>query len=108
MRAFVLADADALSDLLMERVPGNQMLLIDAVRWLVGDESLAGELESEEDVRIEQTKQQDLAWFYSLVFGVPAMVLGVGFWLSRKTRGGAPKRNAPPESPAQPSAGAQA
>src|SRR5690606_18700838 len=44
MRAFVLADADALSDLLMERVAGNQMLLIDAMRWLVGEESLAGEI----------------------------------------------------------------
>jgi hypothetical protein len=88
MRAFVLADADALSDLLMERVVGNQMLLVDAVRWLVGEESLAGELSTEEDVRIEHTKQQDLAWFYSTIFGIPVLVLTFGTWLSRRARGG--------------------
>ncbi|HEX2732402.1 MAG TPA: Gldg family protein [Polyangiaceae bacterium] len=108
MRAFVLADADALSDLLMERVPGNQMLLVDAVRWLVGDESLAGELQSEEDVRIEQTKQQDLAWFYSLIFGVPAGVLVLGWWLSRRARSAAKTSKAPSAKPDESSMGAQA
>ncbi len=86
MRAFVLADADALSDLLMERVVGNQMLLVDAVRWLVGEESLAGAMESEEDVRIEHTKQQDQVWFYVTIFGVPALVLALGLLISRRGR----------------------
>ncbi len=86
MRAFVIADADVFSDMLMERVVGNQMLLIDAVRWLVGEESLAGEIESEEDVRVEHTKQEDVVWFYSTIFGVPALVLAAGVWTSRRLR----------------------
>lgn len=98
MRAFVFADADALSDLLMERVPGNQLLVVDAIRWLVGEESLAGELQSEEDVHVEQTKQQELAWFYSLIFGVPALVLGIGVWLSRRARGSSPGGRRAPQS----------
>jgi hypothetical protein len=96
MRAFVLADADALSDLLMERVVGNQMLLVDAVRWLVGEESLAGAMQSEEDVRIEHTKQEDQVWFYATIFGVPALILALGVWLSRRGRG---ERKPEPASP---------
>lgn len=86
MRAFLFADADVFSDLLMARVVGNQMLAFDAIRWLVGEESLAGEIESEQDVRVETSKQVDLVWFYSTIFGVPALVLGSGVALSRRTR----------------------
>ncbi len=89
-RAFVLSDADVLSDLLMANFPANQMLFIDALRWLGGEESLAGELESEEDVRIEHTRSEDLLWFYALIFGVPALVLGAALMFRRhllNTRG---------------------
>jgi hypothetical protein len=86
MRAFVVADADALSDLVLGRVVSNRMLAFDAIRWLVGEESLAGEIESEEDVQIEQTKQLDLAWFYTTIFGLPALVLGVGLTISGRSR----------------------
>jgi hypothetical protein len=86
LRAFVVADADVFSDLLLSRAIGNQMLIVDAMRWLVGEESLAGELENEEDVTIEQTKQEDLAWFYSTIFGVPALVLGGGLWTNRRLK----------------------
>ncbi len=96
MRAFVIADADVLSDVLMERVVGNQMLLIDAIRWLVGEESLAGEMESEEDVRIEHTKQEDIAWFYSTIFGIPALVLSAGVWTSRRLRRGSRRGKSKP------------
>jgi hypothetical protein len=87
MRAFVLSDADAMSDLLLPRVPGNPLLAFDAMRWLIGEESLAGEIESEEDVRVDQSKQMNMAWFYSTVFGVPLVVLGAGVALSRRGRG---------------------
>jgi hypothetical protein len=86
MRAFVFGDADAFSDLLMGRVPGNQMLAFDAIRWLAGEESFAGEVESEEDVRIEPTKQKDVAWFYATIFGVPVCVLFAGVLVSRSAR----------------------
>lgn len=96
MRAFVVADADALSDLLMPRVPGNPVFAFDAVRWLIGEESLAGQIESEEDVRVEQTKQMNMAWFYSTVFGVPLMVLLGGVMVSRRGRKAAAAKGVTP------------
>jgi hypothetical protein len=91
MRAFVTADVDAFSDLVLTNVIGNQVLFVDAMRWLVGEESFSGQVNNEEDVRIEHTKQQDLAWFYSTIFGVPALVLGVGLFFRRRVLAGGAK-----------------
>lgn len=89
MRAFVIADADALSDLVLSNWVPNQMLFVDAMRWLVGEESYAGQTNTEEDVRIQHTKQQDLSWFYSTIFGIPLAVLGLGLVVRRRMLGGA-------------------
>jgi hypothetical protein len=86
MRGFVLADADILSDLTLSNFPANQMLAFDAIRWLGGEESFAGEVNNEEDVRIEHTKQKDLVWFYATILGAPALVLGGGLGYSRRSR----------------------
>lgn len=86
MRAFVIADADVVSDLVMSNFMANQLLLIDALRWLGGEESFAGEVNTEEDVRIEHTQQQDMVWFYATIFGAPALVLGLGLAFSRRSR----------------------
>ncbi len=86
MRAFVVADSDAFGDLVMSNVRGNQVFLADAVRWLVGEASFAGAETSEEDVRIETTKQQDLSWFYATIFGAPCLVLAAGVVVSRRSR----------------------
>lgn len=86
MRAFVLADVDAVSDLFLVKAPNNPLLFLDPVRWLGGEESFAGEVNVEEDVRIEHTKQGDQLWFYSTIFGAPALVLGVGLVLGRASR----------------------
>jgi hypothetical protein len=86
MRAFVLADADSVADLAMQNFIGNQVLFVDAVRWLGGEESFAGEVNTEEDVRIEHTKEKDLIWFYATIFGAPALIGGAGFWYSRRSR----------------------
>jgi hypothetical protein len=86
-RAFVIADSDVFADWIMGRAPANPYLFVDAVRWLVGEESFAGEVNTEEDVRIEHTKQEDLAWFYAIIFGAPAVVLGLGLFVSRRSRG---------------------
>ena len=86
MRAFVLADADVLTDLAMSNFMANQLLLMDALRWLGGEESFAGEVNNEEDIRIEHTQQKDLVWFYATIFGAPALVLGLGLTYSRRSR----------------------
>ncbi|HLV22947.1 MAG TPA: Gldg family protein [Polyangiaceae bacterium] len=85
-RAFVLADADAVSDAVLANVLGNQVLFAEAVRWLGGEESFSGEVNSEEDIKIEHTKQQDLVWFYGTIFGAPALVLGLGLAYGRWSR----------------------
>ena len=39
-KAIVIADATWLSDQILRAVPGEQVLLLDAVRWLVGEEAM--------------------------------------------------------------------
>lgn len=91
MRAFVLADADCLSDLMLANFAPNRLLAIDALRWLGGEESYVGEVVSEEDVRIEHTKQKDLVWFYATLFGAPGLVLLAGLAIARRRRGASPE-----------------
>jgi hypothetical protein len=91
MRAFVTSDVDAFSDLVLTNVVGNQVLFVDAMRWLVGEESYAGATNTEEDLHIEHTKQQDLAWFYGTIFGLPTLVLGVGLFFRRRALAGGGK-----------------
>jgi hypothetical protein len=86
MRAFVLSDADAFTDLVLSNFMPNQLLIVDALRWLGGEESFAGEVNTEEDVRIEHTQRKDLVWFYATIFGAPALVLGLGLTYSRRAR----------------------
>lgn len=86
MRAFVLSDADAVGDFVMAQDPYNQLLFVDSMRWLVGEESVAGPPNTEEDQRIQHTKQQDLNWFYATIFGAPGLVLALGLALGRRSR----------------------
>jgi hypothetical protein len=83
IRAFVVADADAVSDAAFQN-EGNVLLVADALHWLTGEESLAGARSVAEDVRIEHTKQKDLLWFYGTIFGAPAVVLGIGLLYTRR------------------------
>ena len=90
-RVLVFADSDALADSVLDKV-ANPILALDGVRWLLGDEAIAGSTSSEADVPIEHTRKQDVFWFYSTIFLVPALVLGVGLVLTR--RGGKGKKAA--------------
>ncbi len=86
MRAFVVADADSMSDLLMSNFGTNRLLLMDAIRWLGGEDSFAGEINNEEDVRIEHSKQKDQIWFYATILGMPIIVLCLGLVISGRAR----------------------
>jgi ABC-type uncharacterized transport system len=93
-RALVLADSDALADeLIVNRA--NSLLAINFVRWLAGDERLAGTINNEEDVPVRHTRKQDVAWFYASVFAAPALVLGIGYAARRRTS----RRKAAPATP---------
>ncbi len=77
-RALVLTTPTALVDLVILRFIANQQFVLDGVNWLIGAEDLAGTTESEEDVKIEHTKEGQAGWFYGTVLGVPLLVLGLG------------------------------
>jgi hypothetical protein len=85
MRAFVIADADVLSDAAFGNEP-NIFFAADIVRWLGGEESFSGAITNTEDVRIEHTKQKDVLWFYATILGAPCAVLAVGLLLARRPR----------------------
>ncbi|MEJ7731629.1 MAG: DUF4350 domain-containing protein [Polyangiaceae bacterium] len=85
MRAFVLADADVISDAALGN-EANLVLAVDALRWLGGEESFIGQASTAEDVRIEHTKQKDVIWFYGTIFAAPALVLGLGLLYTRRVR----------------------
>jgi hypothetical protein len=77
-RAIVVGDVNFLSDVAYLSFPGSRMFVRDAVRWLTRDEDIAGDIETEEDVKIVHTRDEDQLWFWGTVFLVPLMVLGVG------------------------------
>jgi hypothetical protein len=89
-RVVVMADADGLSDLVLSNL-GNAYLAVDTVRWLTGEESISGAVSTEEDVPIQHTREQDVAWFYATVFLGPALVLAVGFVKTRRRGRRAPR-----------------
>jgi hypothetical protein len=85
-RALVLGDSDALSDGIVAQY-GNPYYVIDGVKWLLGDEALAGEVTSEVDVPVAHTRKQDVVWFYSTIFLAPLFALGLGTIVTRRRRG---------------------
>jgi hypothetical protein len=78
-RAIVVGDVSLLSDPIVMGSAGNQQFALDALRWLIGDDDISGDVKNEEDVKIEHTKEQDVLWFYATLGGVPLMVLIAGF-----------------------------
>ncbi len=85
-RAVVMSTPTILSDVALgdggsgeaSIVPGNVTFVRDASNWLIGAEALSGTTQSEEDVKIEHTKEGQTWWFYSTVLGVPLLVFGAG------------------------------
>ncbi|WP_225410102.1 Gldg family protein [Stigmatella hybrida] len=90
MRAVVMGDSDALSDGVVPNL-ANAYLVMDTLRWLTGEEAISGAVSSEEDVPIQHTREQDVAWFYATVFLGPMLVLGVGFFVTRRRGKRAPR-----------------
>jgi hypothetical protein len=84
-RAFVIGDADVLSDLMIVN-RANAIFAVDVLRWLLGEPEVAGPVNNEEDVPVRHTRKQDAVWFYASVFLVPAVILFVGFVATRKRR----------------------
>lgn len=84
-RVVVIADGDFVTDQII-RNPGNVFVFSDITQWLIGEEQIVGEATSEEDVRIEHTRDQDKVWFYATSFGAPLPILGLGIWMAMRRR----------------------
>jgi hypothetical protein len=99
-RVFLVGDSDFLTDQAV-RFAGNGLLVLDPVRWLIGEESFAGQISTEVDIPITHTRKQDVAWFYSSIFAVPGLVLGLGAFVTRRrrrVRRASPLADGPPPS----------
>ena len=79
-RVVVVSDATWASDLALPLDPNkaNFQYVLDAVSWLGHDDALAGTVNSEEDVKIEHTKEGQGWIFYSTSALVPLGLLGLG------------------------------
>jgi hypothetical protein len=60
----------------------------DGIFWLQRDEAFAGEVISEEDVPVLHTRAENVFWFYTIIFGAPAVVLGLGLAMIHARRRG--------------------
>ncbi|MEE9384538.1 MAG: Gldg family protein [Nannocystaceae bacterium] len=84
-RAVVVADASFASDGALGN-PQNQQFVVDSLNWLIGVEATSGRVESEEDIRIEHSREEQALWFYGMVLAVPAAIVGLGAMRVRRRR----------------------
>jgi hypothetical protein len=86
-RALVVGDADVISDKLMRHNLVNQQFLVDSIQWLEGNEAAASEVPDIEDTAIVHTRNEDQAWFWGMIVGMPLLILIVGPITRRFLRG---------------------
>lgn len=84
-RVFVVSDVDVFTDDFL-RNEGNALLLADIAYWLADVKEPVIPKVTEEDVRIQHRKEDDVAWFYSTTLGVPALVMALGFFVAGRRR----------------------
>jgi len=93
-RALVFADVDLFIDAVFQNALGRASvtmvsgpLLEDSVHWLGGEETIVGDVVSEDDKPIQHTKNEDVAWFTLMIIGWPIIVLTaglIGTWARRR------------------------
>jgi hypothetical protein len=67
----------------------NNDVARDAVAWLVDDPDAGGEINDEEDVKIQHTREGEGWMFYATTLLVPFGVLAMGLgWVVRRRRFG--------------------
>jgi hypothetical protein len=85
-RAIVVGDVGFLADDVIRAFRANAQFGYDAARWLSGDEDITGEVESEEDVKVQHTREEDWMWFLTAIGAVPTTVLMFGVLFIRLRR----------------------
>ena len=91
MRVLAVGDAEIVTDQALRAFVLNQLFVMDAVRWLDQEEQFIGDIVSEEDVPVLHTKEENVVWFYAIIFGAPAalLALGLGMVFARRKPGAA-------------------
>lgn len=87
-RAIVVGSAEVAADFWL-KFKGNQTLIDNGFKWLVGEEELAVTIKEipGEDVPIQHSKGTQTFWFYATIFLFPALVLGGGLtYVNRQRR----------------------
>lgn len=85
-RALVLGDVNFLADPILQLSRANHTFVLDAVRWLAGDEEISGSINSEADVKIQHTRDENWAAFYLTVVAFPLLILIIGGVIIRLRR----------------------
>ena len=83
MRLAVFGSVDAVSDMVL-RNQANLVMVMDTVKWLMGDESIVADVIQESDAPIVHTNAQDKLWFYSTIFAGPLLLLVGGYLSTRR------------------------
>lgn len=88
-RVLVMADTTWLSDVVLVQSKGNQLLLNDALMWLLNDTSSTGEISDEQDVKVIHTKEgQGMIFFGTiLLFPIGIFILGSIYVRNRQRKG---------------------
>ncbi len=84
-RAMVVADADVVGNVITG-FAGNTVFVIDSLRWLLADDKLGGEIQSEKDVRVTRSQDQESWWFYGTSLVLPGCILFLGLFFTQRTR----------------------
>jgi hypothetical protein len=98
-RALVFADVDMFADVLFQSMGRaavgmvSDRLLDDSIHWLGGDESIVGDVVSEDDKAIQHTKNEDVVWFTLTLIGAPIIVLTLGLIGTSARRRRASRKN---------------
>lgn len=89
-RTAVVSDATFASNFFI-RNAANAYFIADTVSWLTQDPAIGGEVQNEEDVKIQHTKEDESLWFYGTSLLLPSLVFAAGAMRvnSRKTKGAA-------------------
>jgi hypothetical protein len=86
-RSIVVGNSKWVSDLIMGVAPGNKAFARDAVAWLVDDPDAAGEINDEQDVKIQHTREGEGWMFYATTLLVPFGILALGIiWVVFRRR----------------------
>lgn len=86
MRALVYGDAEIFTDQYLGPLTLNRSMIRDGVLWLYREEAFAGEVVSEEDIPVLHTRSENVLWFYGIILGAPAAVLGLGLTMVYRHR----------------------